>query len=56
MIVYFQEKKITQNDFSVQFSTDSLCFHHVWYVLLPERDDTIFVYRARFSVNDIYSL
>ena len=23
-------------------------FDHAWYVLLSERDDTIFVYRARF--------
>ena len=30
-------------------------FDHVLYVLLPERDDTIFVYRARFSVSDICS-
>ena len=62
MSVYFSVKKITQNDFSVRFFNFQpmsfqytrvnrlfqCVFDHVWYVLLPERDDTIFVYRAPF--------
>ena len=31
-------------------------FDHVCYVLLPERDDTIFVYRAPFLYQVIYTL
>ena len=31
-------------------------FDHIWYVLLPERDDTIFVYRAPFLYQVIYTL
>lgn len=36
------------SDFLYSFSPDSSRFYHVWYVLLPERDDTNFVYRDRF--------
>ena len=48
MSVYFWEKKITQAIFCTVFHLTAHVFYHVWYVLLPERDDTNFVYRDRF--------